>query len=148
MQQKQLVADASLSFEGVFFEKGLTLESDIEPQIAVLGDGQALQQVVDILLDNAQKYSAPGGSTSVCLCSVGRNRCRLSVSNPGAPISQEDLTNIFCRFYRTDKARSRDGSFGLGLPIAETIVRQHHGKIWATSSGGINAFHVELNKCK
>ena len=144
----RLVLDAALSFEGVFFEKGLMLDSQIEPGVAVQGNVPALQQVVDILLDNAQKYSAAGGTTCIRLSGVGHNRCRLTVSNPGQPIGQEDLTNIFRRFYRTDKARSRDGSFGLGLPIAENIVHQHGGKIWATSSGGVNAFHVELSRCK
>ena len=142
----KLIADAAISFEGVFYEKELSLSSDIEANISVQGNVQALQQVTDILLDNARKYSSPKGETHIRLCSVGYNRCRLSVSNPGPPIAQEDLTNIFRRFYRVDKARSRDGSFGLGLPIAQNIIEQHHGKIWAESSGGINTFSVELHK--
>lgn len=50
------------------------------------------------------------------------------------------------RFYRADSARTRTGSFGLGLSIAETIVKQHKGKIWAESINGINTFYVELIK--
>ena len=155
-QQKQLVmtpinyskviADAAISFEGVFFEKGLSLANHIEPDLCVHGNVQALQQVIDILLDNARKYSYAGGETMVRLYSTGYNRCRLSVVNPGPPIAQEDLTNIFRRFYRVDKARSRDGSFGLGLPIAQNIIEQHHGKIWAESHNGFNTFSVELHK--
>ena len=141
-----LVLGAAFSFEGVFFEKGLNLESHIEPNLCVKGNAQALQQVVDILLDNAQKYSYPSGETVVRLYSTGYNKCRLTVTNPGPPIAQEDLTNIFRRFYRVNKARSRDGSFGLGLPIAQNIVEQHHGKIWAQSDGGYNTFSVELHK--
>lgn len=142
----KLIADAAISFEGVFFEAGLSLSSSIEENIRVQGNAQTLQQVADILLDNARKYSAPQGQTAVRLYSTGHNRCRLSVSNPGPPISQEDLTNIFRRFYRVDKARSRDGSFGLGLPIAQNIIEQHHGKIWAQSGDGSNTFFVELHK--
>ena len=155
-QQKQLVmtpvnlskviADAAISFEGVFFEKGLSLDSRIEPGICVNGNVQALQQVMDILLDNARKYSYTAGETVVQLHSTGYNKCRLSVTNPGPEIAQEDLTNIFRRFYRVDKARSRDGSFGLGLPIAQNIIEQHHGKIWAESRSGYNTFNVELHK--
>ena len=74
------------------------------------------------------------------------NKCHLAVSNPGREISQEDLKNIFRRFYRLDKSRNRDGSFGLGLSIAENIVNQHKGKIWAESKDGINTFFVEFNK--
>jgi len=155
-QQKQLtmtpvnfskvIADAAISFEGVFFEKGLSLASHIEPDICVNGNVQALQQVIDILLDNARKYSSAGGETVIRLYSTGYNKCRLTVTNPGTPIAQEDLTNIFRRFYRVDKARSRDGSFGLGLPIAQNIIQQHHGKIWAESHYDSNTFSVELHK--
>ena len=140
----KLVLDSAISFEGVFVENGLTLESNVEPEITVQGNEQALQQVVDILLDNAQKYSYLGGQTMVRLYSVGANKCQLKVSNPGAEIPAEDLKKIFQRFYRMDKARSRDGSFGLGLSIAESIVAQHKGKIWAESKDGFNTFFVEL----
>ena len=142
----KLVLDSAISFEGVFVENGLTLESAVEPALTVQGSEQALQQVVDILLDNARKYSYPGGQTTVHLCGVGANKCRLKISNPGPEIPQEDLKKIFQRFYRMDKARSRDGSFGLGLSIAESIVTQHKGKIWAESQAGCNTFFVELSK--
>ena len=142
----KLVLDSAISFEGVFVENGLTLESNVEPEITVQGNEQALQQVVDILLDNAQKYSYLGGQTMVRLYSVGANKCQLKVSNPGAEIPAEDLKKIFQRFYRMDKARSRDGSFGLGLSIAESIITQHEGRIWAESKDGVNTFIVELRK--
>ena len=142
----KLILDTAISFEGVFIEKGLTVESSVEPGIIVRGNEQAMQQVVDILLDNAQKYSTPGGETSVRLYSSSQGKCQLKVSNPGAEIPPEDLKKIFQRFYRMDKARSRDGSFGLGLSIAESIVTQHGGRIWAESKDGTNAFIVELRK--
>ena len=142
----KLILDTAISFEGVFVEKGLTVESTVEPGITVHGCEQALQQVLDILLDNAQKYSSPGGNTAVYLYSCGQGKCQLKVSNPGAEIMPEDLKKIFQRFYRMDKARSRDGSFGLGLSIAESIVIQHSGRIWAESKDGINTFIVELRK--
>lgn len=142
----RLVVDMALTFEGVFVEKGLTLESSVEPGITVRGSEQALRQVADILLDNAGKYSLPGGTTTIRLCSTGQGRCQLRVADPGPEIPPEELRNIFRRFYRLDKARSRDGSFGLGLSIAESIVAQHRGRIWAESRDGINTFVVELKK--
>lgn len=125
----KLVMDSAISFEGLFVEHGLTMESTAQPGITVQGSEQALQQVVEILLDNAQKYSASGSETTVQLYSVGSGKCQLKVSNPGDVIPQDDLKKIFQRFYRMDKARSRDGSFGLGLSIAESIVTQHRGRI-------------------
>ena len=142
----KLILDTAISFEGVFIEKGLSVESEVEPGITVNGSEPMLQQIADILLDNAQKYSSPGGETTVRLYSSGYGKCRLTVSNPGKEIPPEDLKRIFQRFYRMDKARSRDGSFGLGLSIAESIVAQHKGSIWAESKDGVNTFIVELRK--
>ena len=142
----KLIADTAISFEGIFFEQGLSISSYIEPNLCVNGNPQALQQVIDILLDNARKYSYMSGETSIRLYSTGYSKCCLSVTNPGPTIAQEDLANIFQRFYRVDKARSRDGSFGLGLSIAQNIIEQHHGNIWAESHNGLNTFFVELHK--
>ncbi len=142
----RLTMDAALSFEGMFVEKGLSLKINVEPEVAVWGNVQALQQVMEILLDNAQKYSLPDGETVLRLYSVGQGRCRLQVSNPGTGLSSEDLKNIFLRFYRMDEARSRDGSFGLGLPIAANLVELHKGKIWAESKENCNSFYVEMHK--
>lgn len=135
---------ALLSFEPVFFERGLTLSSRIQAGITVNGSEQHLHQVLDILLDNAQKYAAASGCVTVQLQRTAKHRCRLSVANPGGALSGEELKNIFKRFYRVDQARSRDGGFGLGLSIAESIVSEHHGRIWAESKNGINTFFAEL----
>lgn len=139
----QLAADSLLPFEPLFFEKGLELHSSIEDGISLKGCESQLRQVIDILLDNAMKYSAPDGNIYVSLKKHG-NYCQFSVSNPGEAISREDLKNIFKRFYRTDKARSINGSYGLGLSIAEGIVNSHRGKIWAESVNGIITFTVLL----
>lgn len=139
-----LAADAMLPFEPVFFEKGMTLEGSFQPDIQVNGNKGQLKQVLDILLDNAQKYATAKGKTVISLRRQGKNRCVLSVANEGAPIPREDLENLFKRFYRADEARSERGSFGLGLSIAESIVASHKGKIRAQSQEGINTFFVEL----
>ena len=142
----QLVLNAAISFEGIFVEKGLFLESFAEPDIKVHGNEDGLRQVIDILLDNAQKYSSQNSTTRIVLYTEDWKKCCIKVSNPGTSIPEDELKNIFQRFYRTDKARSRDGSFGLGLSIAENIVQMHKGKIWAESQNGINSFFIELRK--
>ena len=139
-----MVYDALLPFEPVYFEKGLDLQSRIQENIFINGSESHLRQVVEILLDNARKYSDCPAAVVVCMQRQGRGQCLLSVANPGAPIPSKDLQNIFKRFYRVDQARSRDGSHGLGLPIAEGIVRDHNGRIWATSQNGFNTFYVTL----
>lgn len=135
---------ALLPFEPVYFEKGLTLTEQIADGISMRGSEQHIRQVIEILLDNAQKYAAPHGTVTVALKHTGKGRCLLSVANPGPALSPQQLRSIFKRFYRADEARSRDGSYGLGLSIAEAVVRQHRGRIWAESADGCNKFFVSL----
>ena len=155
-----LTARSLLPFETLYFEQGLTLISQVDEGITVSGDEEALRRVLEILLDNAQKYSSPGGETQVTLHRRGRNHCARTVANQGEPIPPEARRQIFQRFYRADPAearrqifqrfyradpaRSRNGSFGLGLSIAEGIVAQHHGTIDVTCAGGFNRFWAEL----
>ena len=115
----------------------------LELAYVLKGSAMHLRQVLEILLDNAQKYSAPG-TVDICLQRHGRNQCLLSVSNPGNPIPQEDLEAIFQRFYRVDSARTHSGSFGLGLAIAQRIAQEHGGQIWAQSNKTGNRFSVLL----
>lgn len=140
----ELAEYAALPFEPLFFEKNLELVTELQADIFVDGDSQQLQQVMDILLDNAQKYAAAPGHVDFTLKQRDKHRCLLSVSNTCEPMEKEELQNLFKRFYRMDKARSRDGSFGLGLSIAESIVTEHHGRIWAEWQGGRITFFMEL----
>ena len=139
----ELVSDAALSFQLLYEEKGMGLRCAAADEVHIHGSEQPLYQVMDVLLDNALKYSTPGSMVSVDLVSTG-GRCVLSVASPGEPISKEDLQNIFKRFYRADKARAMNGSYGLGLAIAESIVEAHRGKIWAVSENGNNIFFVQI----
>ena len=143
VDMSQLVQDAVLSVQLLYEEKGLTLSCQIPEGILLTGSEQHLYQVLDVLLDNAMKYSEEGAAVRVSLERSGKS-CLLSVANPGPAISNEDLTNIFKRFYRADKARTMNGSYGLGLSIAQSIVTAHKGRIWAQSGGGINTFRVLL----
>lgn len=139
----QLVRDAILSFQLLYEEKGLGLRCAVTDGLCLHGSEQHLYQVLDVLLDNALKYASPGGMVSVDLTQSGRT-CTLAVASPGEPLSKEDLKKIFKRFYRADQARAMNGSYGLGLAIAESVVEAHKGKIWAESGGGYNTFYVQL----
>ena len=143
LDYSELISNAILPFEPLYFERGLEIQSAIEPGIKVNRSETHLRQVVEILLDNAMKYSAFPAAVQVELKRHGLHSL-LSVSNPGKPISPEELKNIFKRFYRLDKVRSMNHSYGLGLSIAESIVKEHRGRIWAGSKAGINSFYVEL----
>ena len=139
----QIVSDAVLSFQLLYAEQGLGLSSEIPEELSIQGSEQHLYQVLDVLLDNALKYSTPLGMVRVTVSRHGRS-CLLCVASPGTPLSPADLKNIFKRFYRADKARAMNGSYGLGLSIAEAIVTAHKGKIWAESRNGENLFFVQL----
>lgn len=143
LELSQLVSDAVLSFQLLYEEKNMLLHSNVSEGISVSGSEQHLYQVMDVLLDNALKYSAPNATVTVELTGNGRH-CLLKVTSPGEQLSKEDLKNIFKRFYRADKARTMNGSYGLGLSIAESIVQAHKGKIWAESRDGQNSFHIQL----
>lgn len=140
----EVVADAILPFEALFFEKGQHFDSEIESDIRVNGNPEQINQVVDILLDNAHKYAPEGANVTLVVKKQGRNHCRITVSNEGDSISEKELNNIFKRFYRGDKTRQMCNSYGLGLSIAESIINDHLGKIFAESNNGINAFTVQL----
>jgi len=121
-----------LAFASIAFESGVSLEDDIQPGIALAGNEAQLRRLCGILLDNAMKYAGAHGSARIELHSDGAN-ARLSVRNTGAPIAQADLPHVFERFYRVDRARS-EGGYGLGLSIADIVVRSHGGNICGAST--------------
>ena len=138
-----LIRQEAEPFEALCFEKSLTLNISIEEDIRVKGSEFYLRQLPAILLDNAIKYTIPESEIHARLIKSG-SHCTFCVASPGAELSREDLTNIFKRFYRVDKVRGSEGSYGLGLSIAQAIVEDHRGKIWAESENGINTFYIRL----
>ena len=143
MDFSYLVTDSILLFDASVFESGKALSYDVEEEIHVVGDAPALSQLLEILLDNAVKYSPEGGTIALRLETAGRN-AKLSVSNTGQPIPEQDLPHIFERFYRGDPSRQSTGGHGLGLAIARSIVEVHKGKIWAECRNGLVIFTVSL----
>ncbi|MDA0947350.1 MAG: ATP-binding protein [Planctomycetota bacterium] len=114
---------------------------------AVLGEEEALTQVVDNLLDNALKYTPKGGSVRVSLRAEAEH-VHLTVRDTGIGIPPTDLERIFERFYRVDKARSRElGGTGLGLSIVKHLVTSLEGELAVTSEEGVGSeFTVTLNR--
>ena len=128
----EIALDCALSFEPVAFEAGKPLLYEIAPELKVSGDAEKLRRLVSILLDNALKYGADGGAVSLTLERLDR-QAKLTVSNPGTPIPPETLSHIFERFYRGDASRGESSGFGLGLSIADAVVREHKAVIRAES---------------
>lgn len=137
-----LVEDCILPFEPLFFEQGFTFVSEVEPGLYIKGNDRVLRHCLDILLDNAQKYSEPG-TVRLCLHKNGR-QAELAVSNPSPELSRSECRAVFKRFYRRDTARTNSGSYGLGLSIAEGIVMRHGGKIRCDWEDGVICFTVTL----
>ena len=109
----------------------INLDSKIEPLISMNGDEKAIRGLITILLDNAVKYTNENGTISLTL-EKKKNRIYLSVFNTTESISNEQISHLFDRFYRTDASRnSQTGGYGLGLSIAAATVESHHGKISA-----------------
>jgi two-component system, OmpR family, phosphate regulon sensor histidine kinase PhoR len=121
-------------------EKGLTvLTQELEQAPWVLADRKRLDQVLMNLLDNAVKYSKPGGTVAVSAAREG-DQVRVRVQDTGIGIPEKDLPRLFERFYRVDEARSRErGGTGLGLSIVKHIVQAHGGSVSVQSVPGEGA---------
>ncbi len=105
-------------------------------QIKTRIDQDKITQVIDNIMSNAIKYSPEGGKITFQLAKE-QNRVKFSIKDQGLGIAREKVDKIFDRFYRVDKARSRElGGTGLGLAISKEIIEAHHGHIWATSKEG------------
>jgi len=115
--------------------KGVQLTLRAEPQASTVeADPDRLQQVFLILIDNAIKHTPPGGDVSVQVQRHGQSS-QVVVADTGTGIAPEHLPRIFDRFYRADRARSRDGGgTGLGLAIAKMLIEAHGGQLQLAST--------------
>ena len=140
-----LSEDCALAFEPVAFEAGKPLSWNVTPALTVSGDGEKLRRLLSILLDNAAKYGAPGEGIVLSL-RAERSQAILSVANGsgGHPIPPEELPRLFERFYRADASRGEQSGFGLGLPIAQAIAKEHHGALRAESDEQATRFTFTL----
>jgi len=117
-------------------KKNQTLSCSILQDIVAMVDRDKIEQVLINLISNAVTYVQEGGQINVVL-QKEEDKIKIIVKDNGPGIPEEDLPRIFERFYRVDKARSRElGGSGLGLSIADEIVKAHGGKILVESKVG------------
>jgi two-component system sensor histidine kinase BaeS len=131
-------------------EVGLSIRR-LDP-VVIHGDGNRLWQVINNLIDNALKFTPPGGEVTLALTmDANRRCCRLEVADTGTGVAPHDLPHIFERFYQGEKARERDlpsRGLGLGLSICKAIVAAHGGSIEAASVFGKGTtFTIQLPDC-
>ena len=108
----------------------------------VLGDRPRLQRVVANLLDNAIKYTSPGGKITLSITAEAAE-AKVEITDTGVGIAEKDIPRVFDRFYRSDQSRSTSGS-GLGLSLALAIIRAHGGNITIKSTETGSTFAVSL----
>jgi signal transduction histidine kinase len=123
-------------------QKGITLVKHIKPDVYLKMDMDRMKQVLINLLDNAIKHCYDHTPIEISLTKSAESII-LKVENLGDPISAEELSLLFDRFYKTDQSRSQKGN-GLGLTITKKIVDLHGGNIYAASQNGSICFTVKL----
>ena len=132
----ELCEQSCLCFEPVAFERGVSIETSVEPGITAVTDGKMVERVLGVLLDNAVKHAEKGSQVTLSLGKAAQNT-EIFVHNYGDKIAPEDLPHIFDRFFKADKSRTQDSAengFGLGLAIAHDIAEKLGGTLSAASS--------------
>jgi two-component system phosphate regulon sensor histidine kinase PhoR len=115
----------------------LTLQVEIDPDVPLVwADADRIEQVLLNLVDNAIKYSRPGGSITLHVSATPDRQVLAQVIDQGIGIPAAELPRVGQRFYRADKARAR-GGHGLGLAIAQSLIRAHGGELWLESEEGV-----------
>lgn len=142
-----LVREVFASLSAKAEEREILLENEVEPGLRVFADVLRLEQMLTNLVDNAIKFNNRGGAVTVGCADLG-DRQFIEVSDTGEGIMREHLQRIFERFYRIDRARSREvGGTGLGLAIVKHLARLHGGEVTVSSVlGEGSTFRIELPK--
>jgi signal transduction histidine kinase len=136
MQLNDVVRDLMSQTQPLADERGVHLKPELNGGVRIEGDASRVRQLLLILLDNALTHTPSGGEVSIGVLRQN-GHAKVTVSDTGAGIPPSDMPHIFERFYRADKARTREnGGSGLGLAIAKWIVDAHKGDIHVKSSPG------------
>lgn len=139
----KLINGEILPFEALAFEKGKQIRSVVEPGLSVEGNRNQLKQLVSILIDNALSHGT--GETIFLSLKKEKHSATLTVSNDAEELTADKLSRLFDRFYRADEARNeKDSHYGLGLSIAQAIVKAHGGNIHADYKDKKAIFTVTL----
>lgn len=141
----EIVNGSVAKLREIFAQKNVTLETEIAPDVTITANRNQMENLCDILIENASKYVDENGKAVVRLSVSAGKRVTFSVSNTAEQAGYMDCEKIFERFYRTDQSRtSSTGGHGIGLSIAKRIVEQHKGSIAATTKDGEVTFTVRL----
>jgi signal transduction histidine kinase len=136
MELNDVVRDLMSQTQPLADERGVHLKPELNGGVRIEGDVSRVRQLLLILLDNALTHTPQGGEVSIGVLRQN-GHAKVTVSDTGAGIPPNDIPHIFERFYRADKARTREnGGSGLGLAIAKWIVDAHKGDIQVKSSPG------------
>ena len=137
-----IIESSILTFESVFYENKIKLNYNIDKNIKLYCNEDQIKELMSILIDNAIKYSTDRKEILVA-AATEEDKVKILVQDFGEGIAPDEQDKIFNRFYRVDKARTREkGGNGLGLAIAKNIVTNHGGKITASSENGKTTFRT------
>ena len=136
---KKVFEEVILGFRSQIKKKGITVNNDLAADVTLKADKLKLEQVIINLIDNAIKFNKENGSVSIFSEDLGR-KIKIVIEDSGQGIPEKDITRIFERFYRVDKARSRElGGTGLGLSIVKHIIELHEGEVGVESTEGLGS---------
>ncbi len=136
---KALVQKVLSNFQAQIAKKGLDVSNKLPSSLMVNADQGRMEQVLTNLIDNAIKFNKPGGFIMIS-SKVTENAIEFVIEDAGIGIPPNDVPRIFERFYRVDKARSRElGGTGLGLSIVKHIIEMHHGSVGVESNEGFGS---------
>lgn len=140
----ELITEAAQQFQAIAQSKKIVYRMNIEPDLSMNGSPDAIRQLISILIDNAMKYSPDGGIVTLDVMPHKKNLTVSVFNTTDNPVTDEDMSRLFDRFYRTDASRnSETGGHGIGLSIAQAIVSAHNGKITAETRSGSD-FRINL----
>jgi signal transduction histidine kinase len=139
---KPIVHDVCELYQAAAEERQVTLQTKAPQPVEVFGDRELLAQVLTNLVDNAVKYTPPGGVVRIELARDG-DLAQLRVADTGSGIPLEDRGRVLQRFTRLDRARSQPGN-GLGLALVNAVTLQHHGRLVLGDNGPGLVVTVEL----
>lgn len=139
----KIISSICLQYEPLIYENNKKLITDIDNNITIMGDEDKIKQLLNILMDNALKYSLNNGIIKISLKKNKQSNVYITVSNSSETINKEQLNKIFDRFFRIDSSRNRKtGGSGLGLNIAKSIVEIHKGSINVMNKDNITSFII------
>lgn len=140
-----MLEQIAISFELEAQKKAMQIHVDTPKTLRVEADSEKLARVFNNLISNAIKYGNGGKNIYLSAKEISSKEVQVTIANDGEPIPQSSLPQVFDRFYRVERSRSKEtGGTGLGLAIALSIIELHHGYIYVTSNAHLTQFVMHL----